>query len=135
MSRGAQTVAPGTGANSDYRRGSVFGLTVAEIFILLLFLLLILLATFEQDAAQEREKTMVDLANAKQELQEFEPWRNVVNEFATPDEVVTLRRARDDALRIAKLHKQEADTLRGVIDGGQTLQEVIEGGTRRPTRS
>lgn len=116
---------PDSGATSDYRRGSVFGLTVAEIFILMLFLLLILLAKFEEDAAQERERTRADLADAKAKLQELEPWQALIGEFETPDEVVTLRRTRDDAVRAAERHKREADTLRAVVDGEETLQEAI----------
>ena len=107
----------------------MFGLTVAEIFILLLFLLLILLATFEEDAAEEREKTRADLADATTKLQELEPWEPVVREFETPAEVVTLRRARDDAVRAVERHKREAEALRAVVDGvdgAETLQEAIE---------
>ena len=104
----------------------MFGLTVAEIFILLLFLLLILLATFEEDVAEELERTRADLADATTKLLELEPWAPVVREFETPDEVVTLRRARDDAVRAAEARKREAEALRAVVDGEETLREAID---------
>ena len=114
---------PNTEATSHYRRGTVFGLTVAEIFILLLFLLLILLAVFEDDDAGQLAAVRDELADVKQKLLELEPWEPVARQFETPDEVLTLIQAGDDAIRQAERHKDEADRLKELL---ATAAEAIE---------
>ncbi len=117
---------PNPEATSHYRRGTVFGLTVAEIFILLLFLLLILLAVFEEDAAEQRTDTQEKLRATQEKLSELEPWEPVARLFETPEEVVTLRRARDEAVRQAERHQEEAKRLKEVIGGEVTAVKAIE---------
>ena len=95
------------GAAAHYRRGTVLGLTVAEVFILLLFLLLLAflgLATPE-DTERRNEELTKNLAEARQELavvrDRYEAWDPVIREFKKPDEIATLRRGKAAAEREA----------------------------------
>ena len=110
--------------NAAYRRGTVLGLTVAEIFILLLFLLLLAFLTWEV----ERERTVTELAEARQTLQaidQIDRWKEVVTEFETPEEVLTLKRQKERAERDAEMHQQQAETLREMLEG-ESGKEAID---------
>ena len=102
-------------ADTAYRRGTVLGLTVAEIFILLLFLLLLAFLTLAQDWEDERERNDTALAEARETLQAIDQWQDVVSEFETPSEVLTLRRQKERAERKAVLHERQAQTLRDAL--------------------
>ena len=120
---------PHSADTADYRRGTVFGLTVAEIFILLLFLLLIMLATFEEDATTQHATTEAELDAAKGKLRELEPWIAATRQFETPEEIVTLTRARDDAERETQQHKEAAERHKESAERhkkeADRLQEVV----------
>ena len=118
---------PGTSADAAYRRGTVLGLTVAEIFILLLFLLLLAFLTWEVD----REQTLIELAEAQETLQavdQVEQWKEVVDEFETPDEILTLRRQKERAERAAKMHEEQAQALQELLgaDNESAVQAVAK---------
>lgn len=115
-----------TESTTHYRHGTMFGLTVAEIFILLLFLLLLLLAVVDRDAEEQRASTQTELERAKGELEDLEPWKPVARMFETPEEVVTLRRARDEAERQARHNQELVDALRSATDGATTARRMVE---------
>ena len=89
--------------DSAYRRGTVLGLTVAEVFILLLFLLMLVFLAL----AQEWETVMHPTTNAEKELQEaksiLEDTRQVVAEYKgsipIPDEPITLERGQESEIQ------------------------------------
>lgn len=90
--------------DSAYRRGTVLGLTVAEVFILLLFLLmLVFLALAQEWETATGGKPM----NTEKELKEaksiIEGVREVVEEYKgsipVPDEPVTLERGHENEIR------------------------------------
>ena len=87
-------------AQSKYRRGTILGLTVAEIFILLLFLLmLVFLVLSQEQRAREREQLAREREQARElaRLTEFrDTWEESLMGIETPEEIVTLRRLRDD---------------------------------------
>ena len=111
----AEEGAYGAGTDAAYRRGTVLGLTVAEVFILLLFLLLLAFLTLVQGWEAERERADETLREAQETLQEVGQWKELVEEFATPDEVLTLRRQKERAEREAELHERQAETLRELL--------------------
>lgn len=77
--------------DSAYRRGTVFGLTIAEIFILLIFLVLLALlglAGYWQEREKEYEAQRERHRGREQILSE---WRDVI-EFHTPDQIKNLIR-------------------------------------------
>ena len=104
----------------------MFGLTVAEIFILLLFMLLLLLAIADKDDEEQHASTRAELESVKGELNELAPWKPVTRMFETPDEIITLRRAKDVAEREAQQQKELADALRGAVEGGPNAHRMIE---------
>ena len=73
---------------SSYRRGTVFGLTVAEIFILLIFLILLALLGLANHW-REKEKEYESERIGREQL--LDEWRDVI-EFRRPDEIRTLIR-------------------------------------------
>ena len=111
-----------TESATHYRRGTMFGLTVAEIFILLLFLLLLLLAFADKDDGDKR----TELERVKNELNELQSWKPVARMFETPEEVVTLKRAKDSAEREAQQHKELADALRNAANSDAAAERVVE---------
>ena len=75
--------------DSAYRRGTVFGLTIAEICILLIFLILLaLLGLVGNWREKEKEFRAERDAPLAREQRLFE-WRDII-EFHTPDEIRTL---------------------------------------------
>ena len=119
----ATEIPPATAADAAYRRGTVLGLTVAEIFILLLFLLLLAFLTWED----ERERAVTELAEARQTLQaidQIDRWKQVVAEFETPEEVLTLRRQKERAERDAEMHQEQAEALRELLEGESAADAI-----------
>lgn len=99
-------------ANSDneYRRGAVLGLTVAEIFILLLFLLLLVFLGLERNLARQSAELRVQLKETQERLAPLREWEPVIKEFEAPEEIATLRRQIQD--------------LREIVEGDSAHQEV-----------
>ena len=92
-----------------YRRGAVFGLTVAEIFILLVFVLLLVFLALARQWQSEQRETEERLESAQAELEVLQPWKPVIEEFEAPEEVETLRLAEARA-------KRELEALREVVE-------------------
>ena len=69
--------------NNEYRRGTVLGLTIAEIFILLIFLVLLAFLGLANNWAKKEKEYLAD----QQLLSE---WRDVIEEFQAPEEIRTL---------------------------------------------
>ena len=99
-----------TQRDADYRRGTVLGLTVAEVFILLLFLLLLALLVLVRDWEAEREREAQERSELNDQLVALRKgqgeWQDVMQEFETPEEIVTLRQQRDDAKQQALQNAQ-----------------------------
>ena len=89
--------------DNAYRRGTLLGLTIAEIFILLIFLILLALLGLASDW-EEKEKGYIaarEAAHARERRREkvLSEWRDVI-EFHTPKEIKTLHS------RIAAIQQQ-----------------------------
>ena len=87
-------------AQSKYRRGTILGLTVAEVFILLLFLLMLVFLVLSQEQEQRLEQQQQEMAQQQQELQNLQAFKDTWDEplagIETPDEIVALKRWRDE---------------------------------------
>lgn len=87
-------------AQSKYRRGTILGLTVAEVFILLLFLLMLVFLVLSQEQERrlgEQQREMAQQQQQMGELQAFkDTWEEPLAGMETPDEVVALKRWRDE---------------------------------------
>lgn len=107
-------------AQSKYRRGTILGLTVAEIFILLLFLLmLVFLVLSQEQRAREREQ-----AQQLARLTEFrDTWEESLMGIETPEEIVTLRRLRDDIRNDTEI---STETLLQRVEEARQQQAVAE---------
>ena len=113
---GRRRVVPLTaGPDAAYRRGTVLGLTMAEIFILLLFLILLAFLALAQSWDRKRESETTATQELRDELVALEKWRPVAEEFETPDEVVTLKRDKERAEQAAKRHRRQNEALRDVL--------------------
>ena len=100
-----------------YRRGAVFGLTVAEIFILLVFVLLLVFLTLARQWQSEKREAEERLESVRTEL---EPWKPVIAEFEAPEQVESLRLAEAKAQR-------ELETLREVVEAsGEPAENPTE---------
>ena len=93
---------------SSYRRGTVFGLTVAEIFILLIFLILLALLGLANHW-EEKNKEYEDERKGREQL--LDEWRDVI-EFRRPDEIRTLIRKAPELERENVDLREERDALR-----------------------
>ena len=93
---------------SSYRRGTVFGLTVAEIFILLIFLILLALLGLANHWEEKRNEYEDERKGREQLLDE---WRDVI-EFRRPDEIRTLIRKAPELERENVDLREERDSLR-----------------------
>ncbi len=102
----------------EYRRGAVLGLTVAEVFVLLLFLLLIVFLGMERNWKKQSDERQEQLAEAQERLAPLEQWQSIIREFETPEEIVTLQRQRTEAAQVAERFRRENDTLRQLVEEG-----------------
>lgn len=87
-----------TEQDAAYRRGTVLGLTIAEVFILLLFLILIVLFALVRDRLEQAER-----ADERLRI-----WQPVIEEFKAPEEIETLRRQKETAEATAERARGEA---------------------------
>ena len=108
--------------DADYRRGTVLGLTVAEVFILLLFLLLLAFLVMVRDWETERVREKQEREQMNDQLVELreqqDKWQGVMQEFETPEEIRTLRQQKDEAER-------NADFLQEVLDQSDTATKQV----------
>ena len=109
---------------ASYRRGTVFGLTVAEVFILLLFLLMLLFLSL----SQQWEANAEDLNDVKDSLREVSAEREELRQEseALRDRIRTLSRQRDRAKQQIKRAEQELTDARRLLDGreGTLIEEM-----------
>ncbi len=108
------------------------GLTVAEIFILLLFLLLLLFITLDRHWETQSNAIEAELKENKEALgileKKLHQWSKVMEEFKAPDEVVTLKRQLVEAQGQVKEYERDAllyqklETLEG--DAIQLAREL-----------
>lgn len=114
-------------AQSKYRRGTILGLTVAEIFILLLFLLmLVFLVLSQEQLAQEREQLAREREQARElaDLTEFrDTWEEPLAGIETPEEIVALQRLREN-IRGNQANSTEA--LLHMVEEARQQQAVAE---------
>ena len=107
--------------SQSFSRGTVFGLTVAEIFILLVFVLLLIFLTFLRQVHEERKSIERQLVETQHVIAR---WNQVINGFETPEEVLTLTAAPADSN--AKLNEIR-DALAAVNDDPQRpLEEQVK---------
>ena len=83
--------------NDEYRRGTVLGLTVAEIFILLIFLILFALLGLASTWDERESKHRID-------RRILTVWRDVIEKFQAPEEIETL-------VRKAKIIEQDRERI------------------------
>ncbi len=95
-----------------YRRGVVLGLTVAEIFLLLLFLILIAALAWSRAKETELTETQDRLEVAEDRLEE---WRGPMEEFKTPEEIRTLRQRKEQLQREKERAERETEMLRDAL--------------------
>ena len=106
--------------NDEYRRGTVLGLTVAEIFILLIFLILFALlglaSTWDEEEAEHRIDRRI-----------LEVWRDVIEKFQAPEEIETLvRRANGLEQDLERISKENAE-LHGNIEALHVERKRLRG--------
>ena len=142
-------------AESKYRRGTILGLTVAEIFILLLFLLMLVFVVVwqELEAQQQGQQEVIEqLQRALDPLQEFserweaplagietpselrnlrefnETWEKSLEGIERPDEIYTLKELREDVKR------SQGDAgeglFRDLVEAGRAMREAEEDNKR-----
>ena len=99
--------------DAAYRRGTVLGLTVAEVFILLLFLALIALLALVRDWQVEQNAAQDRLTQMETQLQ---TWQPVIEKFEAPEEIATLHQQKEDAQQASERHRKRADTLQRMVD-------------------
>ena len=115
-----------------YRRGTLLGLTVAEIFILLIFLLLLAFLGLSNQRSvelEERERETQQLAEERTKRQRSESvlrvWHPVIDEFETPAQIRTLhRRNVEQAREIAELQTERDNLAQQVETERQAAQEA-----------
>ena len=110
-------------AESKYRRGTILGLTVAEIFILLLFLLMLIFLVLSQEQTQQLEQQQEELEQQEEELAQLtvfrETWERSLAGIERPEEIVALKRWRDDVME----NSRSSDTERLLSQLVQAEQE------------
>ena len=109
--------------DNEYRRGAVLGLTVAEVFILLLFLLLLVFLGLERSWTNQSIDLHAQLKDANNRLASFREWEQVIEEFKAPEEIVTLRRQMQDAVHAVKSATRENESLRKIAEQGDSAQQ------------
>lgn len=113
-------------SGAAYRRGTVFGLTVAEVFILLLFLLMLLFLSL----SQQWEANADNLNKVKDSLREVSAEREELKQESEVlrDKIRTLSQQRDRAKQQVKRAEQELSDARRLLDGdeGTFFEEMQE---------
>ena len=107
--------------SQSFSHGTVFGLTVAEIFILLVFVLLMIFLTFLRQVQEERESIERQLVETRHVI---DRWNQVISAFETPEEVLTLTAApADSSVTLNEIR----ETLAAVNDDPQRpLEEQVK---------
>ena len=105
-----------------YSRGTLLGLTVAEIFILLVFLLLLIFLGLEDERTVQEEKQKSDLTVLGE-------WKPIINEFKTPEKVRTLVKQTNEAMKqaeeqIANLEGKNTD-LEQKLEDAQAENNIL----------
>ena len=118
-----------------YRRGTILGLTLAELFILLTFIALLWLIGLED----KNDTISEELQSVKQEMfvkeqalsvmeQERSEWADVI-EFRTPDEIKTLMRVEEETReRLAAMDAMEqrmsemSDEIKTLMQAGEVAR-------------
>ena len=130
---------------SAYRRGTILGLTVAEIFILLAFLLLIaLLGLVQQEELSsepaevsapgvwvrpERIETLVNAAkraHATAERERNQAQRNAEQARKAQEDAEQARKAQEDAEQARAAAERDRDQARDVAEQARKAQEDVE---------
>ena len=87
--------------NDEYRRGTVLGLTVAEIFILLIFLILFALLGLASTWEEQEPERRTDRLSV---------WSDVIEKFQAPEEIETLvRRANELEEDRERIYEENAE--------------------------
>jgi hypothetical protein len=108
--------------DNSYRRGLVLGLTMAEIMLLILFLLLLALAGIfnsQRKIIKEKDQKIVDLATFGQQLAELQ--RNNTDGVRIEDVIKKLERQQS---KIASL-TEEVARLHPFESSGKALEDII----------
>lgn len=115
-------------AESKYRRGTILGLTVAEIFILLLFLLMLVFLVLNQEQQAREQEQAQELA----ELNNFrETWEQSLTGIETPDEIVALRRWREN---VSSTEGNASEELMRLLVEAEQERDVAESERQEVTR-
>ena len=114
---------------SEYRRGAVLGLTVAEVFILLLFLLMLAFLVLAQDWQNRQEAVTTQLEQLQERVlpqvqSDQEGWLDAIAEFEAPDEIVTLKR--DKVAAEAAAEKLRAEFEEAERGRNEAVKELLE---------
>lgn len=149
-------IAQGTSATQGYRRGSVLGLTVAEVSLLFVFIILLMIAG---PARREQEMTEMladfgmtvgDTAQLRSALRDQivhdtvreRAWKELVpasDERGTASELVTrlnaLAERRSDSLKMVQSTTVEISRLRRQVDGLRREVNLARGGSDFPSCS
>ena len=102
------------GRSADYRRGTIMGLTVAEVFILLAFILLLLLALWRATEQQKYQELKIACARDSWVQQYRTPELTWLRDHASSDALANLigvEKALQDGARFV-----DSDTTLAVID-------------------
>ena len=116
-------------SDSAYRQGTVLGLTIAEMFILLIFLLLIAFLGFSDQWQKERDKLSGQLQKEQEKLSDLSApeqrlyKRYDVIESHTPDEIKTLTSK-------APMFEKQTEELANLRKENKELQEEKEKGQK-----
>lgn len=118
-------------ADAEYRRGSVLGLTVAEIFILLLFLLLLVYLALNENWVTREDTHDEELDQLRQQLtvkdEKLREWQGVIEEFQTPQEVQTLVSKMTEANQREEKYRQQIEVFQDTLNksNSEVHKEVI----------
>ena len=120
-------------AESRYRRGAVLGLTIAEIFILLLFLLVLAflvlwqnLEAEQKEQQQFRERWEAPLAEIEtpEELRRLrvfnETWQESLQGFEAPNEITTLKALKEE------VEQSHGDLYRQLVEAQSAGSDAAE---------
>lgn len=118
-------------ADAEYRRGSILGLTVAEIFILLLFLLLLVFLALNENWITRGGTLDEELDQLRQQLtvkdEKLSEWQGVIEKFQTPQEVRTLVSKMTEANRREEKYRYQIEVFQETLNknNSEAHKEVI----------